>query len=124
MKVGKRVEQKQSDQQKFSRDNRNAKFEKEEIVMAKDYANDSWQKVRIIDQLSPVTYTVETPDRIRWKRHTDQLQACQLEFPLEPRVSDSNNGNFNVTLMEGNEQMVNIMLKHAKKVIVTQQMSM
>lgn len=54
------VENKQLSQQKCFRGNRKSEFVKNEIVMARDVSNNSWRKSRVIDRLSPVTYTVST----------------------------------------------------------------
>ncbi|XP_058810507.1 uncharacterized protein K02A2.6-like [Phymastichus coffea] len=84
-KVKNNVYHKQQEQRKYFRGNRNVTFDEKEVVMARDYANGNWRKVKVDKQVSPVTYNVTTDDQRVWKRHVDQLRACNLS------VSDSHN---------------------------------
>ena len=58
----------QARQQIYYRGNRNVEFDREEVLMAKNYAKDQWQKVQVIRKLGPVTYSVRTDDDLIWKR--------------------------------------------------------
>lgn len=73
-----RVEQKQSYQKRFFHENRITTFDKSEVIMAKYYAHNNWRKSEILEQSGPVTYNVVTNDGRIWKRHTDQLNLCNL----------------------------------------------
>ena len=68
--------------------NRNALFEIDDVFMAKNYDNNKWVKSRVVKQLSPVTYLVETSDKLVWKRHIDQLLDCNLDFNVNKEPSD------------------------------------
>ncbi|XP_043266601.1 uncharacterized protein K02A2.6-like [Venturia canescens] len=74
------VEKNQYNQQRFHRGNRKTEFVRDEIVMVKDAFKNKWLKSRIIDRLSPVTYSVETSEGKKGKRHADQLLACKPEY--------------------------------------------
>lgn len=70
-----KVGQSQVRQKYYYRGNREATFERGELVMAKDYAMDRCQPVQISDGLGEVTYNVRTNDDRLWKRHVDQLKT-------------------------------------------------
>ena len=84
-----RIEQKQSIQQRFFKGNRAVTFEDNDSVMAKDYRIKLWRQAAIVEQTSPITYNVRMDDGRIWRRHTDQLRACNLRLPEFCMIEDS-----------------------------------
>lgn len=74
------VERKQIAQQRNFPGKRNFEVKENEVVMTKNYRDKSWRKGRIIEKLSPVTFSVETEDKKIHKRHADQLRHCNLSL--------------------------------------------
>ncbi|XP_018338824.1 PREDICTED: uncharacterized protein LOC108746506 [Trachymyrmex septentrionalis] len=85
-----RVEQKQSDEQRFFRGNRAVIFGINDSVMAKDYRIKSWRQATIVEQTSPVTYDVKTDDGCIWRRHIDQLRICNLRSSVSSTIKSWN----------------------------------
>ena len=95
--VGETVYRKQLDQKKYFHGGRNATFNKSDIVMAKDYRNNNWQKSEIDERLGPVTYSIKTSDNLQWKRHLDQLRPCNADsLNVSKKVDQSCNKTKNV----------------------------
>lgn len=89
-KIKDKVLDKQTEQKTYMKGNRKASFDKLSVVMAKDYRNNKWKQAKVIEKLSPVTYSVKTAgDHLLWKRHIDQLRPCNI--PLNECVSNTNN---------------------------------
>ena len=84
-----KVEQKQSDQQRFFKGNHAVIFEVNDSVMAKDFRTKSWRQAAIVKQSRLVTYDVRTDDGCIWRRHIDQLRACNLCLPGSSMIKDS-----------------------------------
>ncbi|XP_043476284.1 uncharacterized protein K02A2.6-like [Leptopilina heterotoma] len=82
----------QESQKKFFHGNRAIQFKNNEVVMARDYMAENWQKSEIEKQLGLVTYQVRTENNKLWKRHVDQLRPCNLSLDRKGRETESVGG--------------------------------
>ena len=96
IKLGAKVSIQQKKQATFFNGNRKIDFKIGDVVMAKDIRKNCWKRSKIIDKLSPVTFNVQTSDNMIWKRHSDQLNPCNLDFKIETdnlKINQSDNKN-------------------------------
>lgn len=86
--VKNKINKQQNDQKKNFCGSREINFEKDQVVMARDYNHkDKFKKSIIVQKLSPVTYNVKTHDNLVWKRHADQILPCKLDLSTK-KISD------------------------------------
>nr|XP_020456172.1 uncharacterized protein K02A2.6-like [Monopterus albus] len=58
-------------------------------VLARNYhGKQKWVPAKVIAQTGPVSYTVETPENVVWRRHTDQLLHGP-RTPVDPPEGDT-----------------------------------
>ena len=85
-------------QQKDHHDRRSAsrKFSVGDLVMAKNFrAGPDWVPATIVARLGPLSYLVETQDKLVWRRHVDHVKLSHpcLNLPLHQSLSLSVSGN-------------------------------
>lgn len=92
--IKERVGSEQAKQRQYYRGNRTIDFKKDDMVIARAYSGNKWVNATIIEQISPVTYVVQTVYNQKWKRHVDQLKprigpSVNVEFPNDSLNSPS-----------------------------------
>lgn len=62
-------------------------FEIGDVVITRDYRSNpkkpSWIKGIVVRKLGPMTYIIQV-DELNWKRHVDQIRACNPNCNIEP----------------------------------------